>query len=106
MPMPDPFPGFTQGEPLTGDQIDRLVAARFAGWSPPGEFQYGGGVVVVHPYVLEPIVLEADRHPNSVWSERWIDGRLEVRLRGVLVVTDPALRYDEVRLRREEVLTP
>lgn len=111
MVLPDPMAVFFRGDPLHGDQIEYMVMARVAAWRPAyrREFDAEGGFIVLHPQVLEEVVMaelgKRDRGERTAWSHEWTNDGPVTRLRAWRVETDPCLRYDEVRLRREEVLT-
>lgn len=95
-----------RGTPLDPDEVSRRVHRWRASWN----YRHvttdyiDAARVVVHPMVYEDAYLrEADLR---AWDVSMQPGYPVLRCVGVIVLSDPALRLDEVRIRHDEVLTP
>jgi hypothetical protein len=112
MGMPDKvFPADVWGTMLARREAETMILRRLAAWPllRLHQFEREGGVIVLHPETLHAILMEQMMAPPGeqvTWrAEPGPEGRGEIRYRQWLVVQDPALRLDEIGLRREEVLT-
>lgn len=92
-----------RGEPIDPAVIGPRVYARRSRVAPNEQRDFEQNRVVVHPLVFEDAWMRVRDLPY--WSDHpRHTGLADLRCCGLLVESDPALRYDEVRLRREESL--
>lgn len=104
-----------RGEPLTPEQVARKVVARTEALralgkpSPRAEAR-----IVLHPSVFEDVYFAAASYPSGDKRAWWqgafqcglstATGPASMRCCGIIMDTDPSLRYDEVVLRLDERL--
>lgn len=103
MTLPTPL---DLGTPIDPDEVSRRVRV----WRTGLAFRHttndwvNAARVVVHPHVYEDAYV---REPDlRGWLVTMQPGYPVLVCEGVVVVSDPGLRMDEVRIRHDEVLSP